>query len=55
VTPFAVVVTLDPKGQVTLQLLRREQDIGVIVEAQFVLEGGEEAFHHRVVSAAALG
>ena len=54
-TTLAVVVTVDPEGQVPDQLLGAVQDLGIVIEAQFVFEGGEEALHHGVVPAAALG
>jgi len=55
VTTLAVVVTVDPEGQVPDQLLGAVQDLGIVIEAQFVFEGGEKALHHGVVPAAALG
>lgn len=54
-TTLAVVVTVDPEGQVPDQLLGAVQDLGIVIEAQFVFKGGEEALHHRVVPAAAFG
>jgi len=55
VPTLTVVVTVDPKGQVHDQLLRAVQDLGIVIEVQFVFEGGEEALLHGVVPAAALG
>jgi hypothetical protein len=55
VTTLAVVVTVDPELQTALQLLGRQQGLGVVIEIKFVLKGGEEALHHRVVPAVALG
>jgi hypothetical protein len=55
VTTFTVVVTVDPKGQVPDQLLWAVQGHGIVIEIQFVFEGGEKALHHGVVPAAALG
>ena len=54
-TTLAGGVTVDPKGQVPDQLLRAVQDRGIVIEAQFMFEGGEKALHHGVVPAAALG
>jgi len=55
VTTLAVVVTVDPKGQVPDQPLGAVQDLGIVIECQFVFEGGEKALHYGVVPAAALG
>ena len=55
VTTLAVVVTVDPEGHLPDQLLWAVQDLCIVIEAQFVFEGGEEALHHGVVPAAALG
>jgi len=55
VTTLAVVVTIDPEGQVPDQLLGAIQDLGIVIEVQFVFQGREEALHHCVVPAAALG
>jgi len=55
VTTLAVVVTIHPEGHFPDQLLRSVQDLGIVIEAKFVFEGGEEAPHHSVVPAAALG
>ena len=52
---FAVVVTIDPEGQITLQLFGSDAVLRVMVEVQFVLEGGEQALHHGVIPTAALG
>jgi hypothetical protein len=35
VVAFAVVVTLDPESQITLQLQRADQLPGVVIKAQF--------------------
>ena len=53
--PFAVVVTLDPEGQITLELLGRDQLLSIVIEVQLQLEGGEEALQHGVVPAASFG
>ena len=37
-----VVVTVDPEGQAPDQLLGAVQDLGIVIEAQFVFESGEE-------------
>lgn len=52
-TAFAVVVTVDPEGQLPDQLLRAFQDLCIVIEVQFVFEGGEKALHHRVIPATA--
>ena len=61
-TALAVVVTIDPEGQLPDQLLRAFQGLCIVIKVQFVLllrslrlEGGEKALHHRVISATALG
>ena len=54
-TALAVVVTIDPEGHVPDRLLRAFQGLCIVIEVQFVFEGGEEALHHRVIPAAALG
>ena len=47
------MLTVDPEGQVPAQLLGAAQYFGIVIEAQFVFEGGEEALHYRVFPAAA--
>ena len=54
-TTLAVVVTLDPEGHFPDHLLGAVQDRDIVIEAQFVFEGGEETLHHGVVPAAAFG
>lgn len=54
-TTLAVVVAVDPEGELPDQLLRAVQDLGIVIEVEFVFEGGEEALHHSVVPATALG
>jgi hypothetical protein len=52
---FTVVDTVDPKCLVPDQLLWAVQGHGIIIDLQFVLEGGEEALYYGVFTAAALG
>ena len=54
-TTLAVVVTIDPEGQVPDQLLGAVQGHSIVIEAHLVFKGGEKALHHCVVPAAALG
>ena len=54
-TTFTVVVTVDPKGQVPDQLLWAVQSCGIVVELQFMFEGGEEALHRGVVPVVTYG
>jgi hypothetical protein len=54
VAAFAVVITIDPEGQITLQLFGCDAAFGVTVKIQFVLQGGEQALHHSVIPTAAL-
>ena len=54
-TALAVVVTVDPEGQLPDQLLRAFQGLCIVIEVQFVFEGGEKALHRRVIPATALG
>ena len=55
VITLVIVVAIDPEGQVPDQLLGAIQDLGIIIKAKFVFKEGEEALHHSVISAAALG
>jgi hypothetical protein len=55
VTTVAIVVNIDPEGLVPYQPLGAVDDLGIVIEAQFVFEGGEEALLKCVVQAAALG
>ena len=55
VTMLAVIVTVGPEGQLPDQLLLAVQLLGLVIEAEFVFEGGEEALHQRILPAAALG
>ena len=54
-TTLAVVIALDPEGQITLQLLGSDQNFPIVIEVQLEFDGGEEAFHHGVIPAATLG
>ena len=47
--PLAVVIALDPVGQVPLELLRADQLLAVVVEHLFQLEHGDEALYGRGV------
>jgi len=55
VTALAVVVTIDPEGHFSDQLLGAVQDCGIVIEIQFVFEGGEKALHLGVVPTAVFG
>ena len=44
-TSLAVVVTVDLEGQVPDQLLGAVQDLGIVIEAQLLFEGGQYALH----------
>ena len=62
-TALAVVVALDPEGQIALQLLRSDQLLAIVIEVQLQLllrrslqlEGGEQALRNSVIPTAALG
>jgi hypothetical protein len=54
-TTLSVAVAIDPERQFSDQLLGAEQGFGVIIEPQFMFDGGEKALYHCVVPAAALG
>ena len=42
-TALAVVVTIDPEGQVPDQLLGAVQSHSIVIEAHLVFKGGEKA------------
>jgi hypothetical protein len=44
VTTFLVVLAIDPERQFSDQLLGAEQVFGVIIEPQFMFEGGTNTF-----------
>lgn len=43
---LAVVVPVDPEGKLPDQLLRAFQGLCIVIEAQYVFEGGEKPLHY---------